>query len=93
MSATTFLRRRNYAGDTCKNEEFPAATFGKAFCIFWYLGLAKNIDWCNDNFDAITIKAEKLYKIVTETPDKMKNLTKRCCDFKKLELVLEKRKK
>ena len=42
MSATTFLRRRNYAGDTCKNEEFPAATFGKAFCIFWYLGVAKN---------------------------------------------------
>ena len=43
MSATTFLRRRNYAGDTCKNEEFPAATFGKAFCNFRYLGLAKNI--------------------------------------------------
>ena len=42
MSATTFLRRRNYAGDTCKNEEFPAATFGKAFCIFRYLGVAKN---------------------------------------------------
>ena len=42
MSATTYLWRRNYAGDTCKNEEFPAATFGKAFCIFWYLGVAKN---------------------------------------------------
>ena len=42
MSATTFLRRRNYAGDTCKNEEFPVATFGKAFCIFRYLGVAKN---------------------------------------------------
>ena len=43
MSATTFLRRRNYAGDTCKNEEFPAATFGKAFCIFRYLGVTKNM--------------------------------------------------
>lgn len=43
MSATTFLLRRNYAGDTCKNEEFPAATFGKAFCNFRYLGVAKNI--------------------------------------------------
>ena len=43
MSATTFLRRRNYAGDTCKNEEFPAATFGKTVCIFRYLGVAKNI--------------------------------------------------
>ena len=42
MSATTFLRRRNYAGDTCKNEEFPAATFGKTVCIFRYLGVAKN---------------------------------------------------
>ncbi len=42
MSATTFLRRRNYAGETCKNEEFPAATFGKASCNFRYLGLAKN---------------------------------------------------
>ena len=54
--------------------------------------LNDQLDWCNDNFDAITIKAEKLYKIVTETPDKMKNLTRRCCDFKKLEHVLEKRK-
>ena len=44
MSATTFLRRRNYAGDTCKNEEFPAATFGKKVCIFRYLGVAKNIN-------------------------------------------------
>ena len=42
MPATTFLRRKNYAGDTCKNEEFPSATFGKAFCIFRYLGVAKN---------------------------------------------------
>ena len=42
MPATTFLRRRNYAGDTCKNEEFPAATFGKKVCIFRYLGVAKN---------------------------------------------------
>ena len=46
MSATTFLRRKNYAGDTCKNEEFPSATFGKAFCIFWYLGVAKNNPYC-----------------------------------------------
>ena len=42
MSATTFLRHRNYAGDTCKNEEFPVATFGKTVCIFRYLGVAKN---------------------------------------------------
>lgn len=28
---------------------------------------------------------------VTETPDKMRMVTKRCCDFKKLEAVLEKK--
>jgi protein AbiQ len=55
--------------------------------------LNDQLDWCNDNLDAITIKAEKLYKIITENPDKMKNLTRRCCDFKKLEQVLEKYRK
>lgn len=54
--------------------------------------LNDQLDWCNDNFDAITMKAEKLYKIVTDTPEKMINLTKRCCNFKKLEQVLENRK-
>jgi protein AbiQ len=54
--------------------------------------LNDQLDWCNDNLEAITSKACKLYKIVTETPDKMKNLTRRCCNFKKLEQVLEKRK-
>jgi protein AbiQ len=54
--------------------------------------LNDQLDWCNDNLEAITSKACKLYKIVAETPDKMKNLTRRCCDFKKLEQVLEKRK-
>jgi protein AbiQ len=53
--------------------------------------LNDQLDWCNNNFEAITAKAEKLYRIVTETPDKMKNLTRRCCNFKKLEQVLEKR--
>jgi hypothetical protein len=36
-------------------------------------------------------KANKLYSIVTETPEKHKNLVHRCCDFKKLEAILEKR--
>lgn len=53
--------------------------------------LNDQLDWCNRNIESITTKAEKLYKIVTETPDKMKNLTRRCCDFKRLEQVLEKR--
>ena len=54
--------------------------------------LNNQLDWCNNNAEAIIIKANKLYRIVTETPDKMRNLTRRCCDFKKLESVLAKRK-
>lgn len=46
--------------------------------------------WCRQNQDSLINKANKLYRIVTETPDKMRNLTRRCCDFKKLEAVLEK---
>lgn len=53
--------------------------------------LNNQLDWCNDNFDSITKKANKLYKFVTQTPEKSRNLTRRCCDFKKLEAVLEKR--
>ncbi|MCR4639880.1 type III toxin-antitoxin system ToxN/AbiQ family toxin [Ruminococcus sp.] len=50
----------------------------------------KQLNWCQQNQDDIVNKANKLYLIVTETPDKMINLTRRCCDFKKLEAVLEK---
>ena len=58
-----------------------------------YKNLLNNqLDWCNENKDSIINKANKLYKIVTETPDKMINLTKRCCNFRKLEGILEKRK-
>ncbi len=49
------------------------------------------LDWCNKNKELISRKANKLYRLVTETPDKFRNLTRRCCDFKKLEAVLEKR--
>ena len=49
------------------------------------------LDWCNKNKDLISRKANKLYHLVTETPDKFRNLTRRCCDFKKLEAVLQKR--
>ncbi|MCM1091337.1 MAG: type III toxin-antitoxin system ToxN/AbiQ family toxin [Butyrivibrio sp.] len=51
--------------------------------------LKDQLYWCNDNIDTIVNKANKLYKIITETPDKMRDLTRRCCDFKKLEKVLE----
>ena len=52
--------------------------------------LNNQLDWCNENIDNITNKANKLYKMITETPEKSRNLTRRCCDFKKLEVVLEK---
>ena len=55
--------------------------------------LNDQLDWCNKNKDSIISKANKLYQIVTETPDKMRDLTKRCCDFKRLEEILEKRQK
>ncbi|MGN0601248.1 MAG: type III toxin-antitoxin system ToxN/AbiQ family toxin [Oscillospiraceae bacterium] len=59
----------------------------------YYKGLLNDqLDWCNDNQEAIEIKANKLYELVTETPDKMRSLTRRCCNFKKLEAVLAKRK-
>lgn len=53
--------------------------------------LNNQLDWCNDNYENITKKANKLYKFVTQTPEKSRSLTRRCCDFKKLEAVLEKR--
>ena len=57
----------------------------------YYKGLLNDqLDWCNDNQALIETKANKLYFLVTQMPDKMKNLTRRCCDFKKLEAVLEK---
>lgn len=65
------------------NEDNPKTKFYKAL-------LNDQLDWCNDHYMDITNKAEKLYKIVTETPDKMKSLTRRCCNFMKLELVLNK---
>lgn len=53
--------------------------------------LNNQLDWCNNNIESITKKANKLYVLVTQTPEKSRNLTRRCCDFKKLEAVLEKK--
>lgn len=51
----------------------------------------KQLDWCQQNQDAIVKKANKLYQMITQTPEKNRNLTRRCCNFKKLEAVLEKK--
>lgn len=45
--------------------------------------------WCRKNYQIIENRANKVYKLVTETPEKNKNLVRRCCDFKKLEKVLD----
>lgn len=48
------------------------------------------LKWCRDNVAVISNRANKLYTKITQTPEKDRNLTRRCCDFKKLESVLEK---
>ena len=52
--------------------------------------LNNQLDWCNENAKQIISKANRLYHFVTVTPEKSRNLTRRCCNFKKLEVVLEK---
>jgi protein AbiQ len=50
--------------------------------------LKDQLNWCNQNKESIINKANRLYNIVTEQPEKSRNLTRRCCNFKKLEDVL-----
>ncbi len=45
--------------------------------------------WCNDNRDLVRRKAAKLYSIVTERPQAARQLVNRCCDFLRLEQVLD----
>lgn len=40
--------------------------------------------------DTIINKANKVYSLITDFPDKNRNLTKRCVDFNKLEQILSK---
>ena len=52
--------------------------------------LYNELRWCRENAEVINNRANKLYRKVTETPEKSRNLTRRCCNFKKLEEVLAK---
>lgn len=52
--------------------------------------LKKEIKWCRDNLNVINNRANKIYRKVTETPEKSYALVRRCCNFKKLEEVLAK---
>ena len=49
----------------------------------------KQLDWCQRNQDAIIKKANKLYKMV-QSEKASGFLKKRCCDFRKLEMLLQK---
>lgn len=51
--------------------------------------LRNQLNWCNKNSKTIIEKANKLYQMITETPEKYPKLVSRCCDFKKLEGALE----
>lgn len=53
--------------------------------------MQKEIRWCRNNIETIHNRANKVYKLVTQTPEKNRNLTARCLNFLKLEKVLEKK--
>lgn len=56
-----------------------------------YKELMKNqLSFCQQNQNKIVKRANRLYDIVVNYPESNRNLVKRCCDFKKLEIVLEK---
>ena len=52
--------------------------------------MQKQLSWCRDNAEVIKNRAQKVYSLVVDTPEKNRNLTKRCSKFKKLEAELEK---
>ncbi len=52
--------------------------------------MQKQLKWCRNNYNIIFNRANKVYKLVTQEPDKNRNLVHRCCNFKKLECVLDK---
>lgn len=51
--------------------------------------MANQLTWCQTNSDIIIKRANSLYNIITENADDNKYLAKRCCNFKKLEEVLD----
>ena len=52
--------------------------------------MQKQLSWCRAHVDVITNRAQKVYDLVVNTPDKNKNLTKRSSKFKALEMELNK---
>ena len=53
--------------------------------------MQKQLAWCRNHVDTIVNRANKVYKLVVNEPDKNRNLTKRSSNFKALEHILSKR--
>ena len=47
------------------------------------------LNWCQSNHEIILKRANQLYNLVSNHPEKNRNLVKRCCNFKKLETALD----
>ena len=47
------------------------------------------LTWCQNNQDIILKRANRLYDIVTKYPEENRSLVRHCCNFKKLESVLD----
>ncbi len=52
--------------------------------------LTKQLDWCQKNEESILSHANRTYDLVVNHSDKNRHFVRRCCNFKKLESVLEK---
>lgn len=52
--------------------------------------MQNQLRWCRKNSVTIQNRANKVYRLVAQLPEKNRNLTRRCCDFKKLEKILDK---
>lgn len=51
--------------------------------------MQKQLKWCREHSDIIVNRSNKVYKLITEEPDKNRNLTKRCNQFIELEQLLD----
>lgn len=51
--------------------------------------MQKQLAWCRNHVDVITNRAQKVYNLVVNFPDKNKNLTKRSSKLKELERELD----
>ena len=50
--------------------------------------MQKQLAWCREHSETIYSRANKVYSLVINFPEKNRNLTRRCVDFRKAEEVL-----